>query len=61
MKELFSPGRLVRIISPDSLKEMDIIGIVTKVNDLSWLRDVWVPDLSREISFETGQLEIIND
>ena len=58
MNDKFLPGQLVRVVSPDSLKEMNVVGIVVGVNPAWGWRDIWIPDLSREISFETYQLEL---
>ena len=59
MNEKFLPGDLVRVISPNSLKEMNVIGIVIRLPLARGWRDVWIPDLSREIAFETYQMETI--
>jgi ACT domain-containing protein len=58
MNEKFLPGQLVRVVSPESIKEMNVVGIVTKISYMLHQRGVWIPDLSREIFFEIDQLEL---
>jgi hypothetical protein len=60
MNKKFPLGQLVRVVYPDSLKEMNVVGIVIGVNPAMGWRDIWIPDLSREISFETYQMEMID-
>ena len=57
---IFATGDLVKIISPNSLKEMDIVGIITnmKYPANSWFQ-VWIPDINREIYFDKNQMEKI--
>ena len=54
----FTTGDLVRIISPNSLKEMDIVGIVIdmKYPSDSWFQ-VWIPDINKEMYFDKNQME----
>ena len=51
----FNSGDLVRVINPESLKEMSLVGVVTKKSTL-WL-SIWIPDINREIEFAPYQLE----
>jgi hypothetical protein len=53
----FTSGELVRVISPNSLKSMNIVGIL--ITEAGLFCDVWIPDLSRSICFEKIQLEKI--
>lgn len=56
----FTAGDLVRITSPKSLEEMNIVGIITnlKYPSRNWF-EVWIPDLGREIAFDKWQLKKI--
>jgi len=49
-------GELVRIIHPNSLKRMNVVGIVTEVVENIWV-NIWVPDIGREIFFLNDQVE----
>ena len=57
----FTSGDLVRVIKPESLKEMNVVGIITasRFPSKAWF-EVWVPDLGREISFQGYQLKKID-
>ena len=51
-----SLGDLVRVTKPKSLRDMNILGLITQKN--SYI-SVWIPDINREISFDPDQLEIV--
>lgn len=57
----FISGDLVRVIKPESLKEMNVVGIITtpRFPSKAWF-EVWIPDLGREISFQGYQLKKID-
>ena len=56
----FNAGDLVRVVHPQSLRKMKVVGIVTtlKYPSEKWF-EVWVPDLGREICFLEAQLKKI--
>ena len=47
------------IVQPDSLKKMDVIGLV--VDQHGRYLDIYIPDISRSIAFDEVQLEKINE
>jgi len=50
-------GDLVSVKSPESLKRMDIVGLVISHNGRYY--DVYMPEISRSIAFDEVQLEKI--
>ncbi len=60
MKEILSPGNLVRVVHPGSLKRMNVVGIITELKYPSenWFQ-VWIPDIGKSICFEKNQIEVI--
>ena len=50
-------GDLVSVKSPESLKKMDIVGLVVSHHGRYY--DVYMPDIYRSISFDEVQLEKI--
>tara|TARA_B100001057_G_scaffold498031_1_gene603836 strand:+ start:428 stop:592 length:165 start_codon:yes stop_codon:yes gene_type:complete len=50
-------GDLVSVTSPESLKKMDIVGLVVSHHGRYY--DVYMPDICRSISFDQVQLEKI--
>ena len=50
-------GDLVTVSSPESLKKMDIVGLIVSQNGR--FCDVYMPDISRSIAFDEVQLEKI--
>ena len=51
-------GDLVTVISPESLKKMDIVGLI--ISQHGRFCDVYMPDISRTIAFDKIQLHKIN-
>jgi len=56
----FSTGDLVCVVSPNSLAKMNVVGIITELKypSRNWFK-VWIPDISRHISFDRNQLKKI--
>ena len=50
-------GDLVSVISPESLKRMDIVGLV--IGNHGRYYDVYMPEISRSMAFDEVQLEKI--
>ena len=50
-------GDLVSVTSPESLKKMDIVGLVVSHHGRYY--DVYMPDIYRSIAFDEVQLEKI--
>lgn len=59
MQRKVKTSDLVTVIDPQSLKNMNIVGIV--INKHGRFVDVYMPDISRSISFDEVQLEKINE
>lgn len=58
-KRKFDLGDLVTVIQPDSLKKMDVVGLV--IDQHGRYLDIYIPDISRSIAFDEVQLEKINE
>ncbi|MBG17671.1 MAG: hypothetical protein CMB52_05525 [Euryarchaeota archaeon] len=56
----FEIGDLIRVIHPNSLKKMNIVGIIInrKYPNNNWFC-IWVPDICKEICFDKSQMEKI--
>ena len=59
MQRKVKKSDLVTVIDPQSLKNMNIIGIV--INKHGRFVDVYMPDISRSIAFDEVQLEKIDE
>ena len=55
----FKTGDLVRCIQPESLRKLNVVGLIV-YNEKSW-KTVWIPDINKEIEFHDNQLEKINN
>lgn len=58
-KRKFDPGNLVTVIQPDSLKKMNVVGLV--IDQHGRYLDIYIPDINRSIAFDEVQLEKINE
>ena len=58
-KRKFDLGDLVTVIQLDSLKKMDVVGLV--IDQHGRYLDIYIPDISRSIAFDEVQLEKIDE
>ena len=59
MKRKIRSSDLVTVTIPQSLKNMNLVGIV--ISQHGGFLDVYMPDISRSIAFEEFQLEKIDE
>ena len=55
----FDLGDLVTVTHPNSLKKMDVVGLV--IDQHGVYLDIYIPELSRSIAFADVQLEKIDE
>ena len=58
-KKMFDSGDLVTVVSPKSLKNMKVVGLV--IDQHGRYLDIYIPDIDRSIAFDEAQLEKINE
>lgn len=58
-KKMFDSGDLVTVVSPNSLKNMKVVGLV--IDQHGRYLDIYIPDIDRSIAFDEAQLEKIDE